>query len=245
MMRAALENGCPFELALYAASDESGKFALAAIKAAMRFDGEKRETIASSIDFWLRAGKTPYICKAEIDGLSSVPESMQSSFLWEGIGWAFDLMLKSKEPKEHAGALEILSIIPDHRRARFVKSALETSVIPIDVAISSLCSMKREFQTEELWEIARTEFDAMANSGDRRMAKSAKRALGFIPSERKGRFQQEAGWKDGDTDQEKQDGADAKESGAVQAEACIEPGKGDLAKRIKEIFSNFCEMITG
>ena len=200
-IKAALKNGAPFDIVLYAAEQEGGKYAIGCLWAAREFGSSEKELLVKRIDQVLEGRGAPHISKKEIERLSEVPPGMQTDILWSCIGNAFAMLLKSGESKDHERAMEMLPIVAGERRARFVKGALESSVIPIGEGISALCSMEPEHQSEELWGVARIEFAAMAKSGNREWVKAAKDALKIIPPERIDDFRQAAGWEAGKEEQ--------------------------------------------
>jgi|GEM_PF-5110432 len=220
-IKASLKNGAPFEIVLYAAEQEGGKYAIGCLWAAREFGGSEKELLVKRIDQVLGDRGALHISKKEIERLSEVPSGMQTGYLWSCIGNAFAMLLKSGESKDHERAMEILPIVMGERRARFVKSALESSAIPIGEGISALCSMEPEHQSEELWAIARIEFAAMAKSGNREWVKAAKDALDIIPAERKEEFRLAAGWKAG-KEKHAEEGADG--NGAAEGSAAKKRG---------------------
>ena len=189
---AALEHNAPFEIVLYAAEQDGGKCAISCLWAAREFEAPEKELLVKKIDAMLEVSM-PHISMENIQKLSDVPESMQSERLWASIESAFRALLKSDESKDNSYAMGILPIVPGKRRARFVESALGSSAIPLADGISALCGMAPEFQSEALWNMARTEFAAMVKSGNTEWMRTAKAALKVIPPGRVNEFLHEAG----------------------------------------------------
>jgi len=192
--QAALENGAPFEFVSYAAENGGMKLWIECLWAARGFDPEKQQEIVEKINS-SAVRETLRISVEKIRMLSAVPEGMQTDYLWSCLGERFDDMLKTNSAGIHIDAKEMLPLIPGKRRARFIKSALESSAIPIGAAISALAGMGKEFQTDELWGIACTEFAALASSNDIGRRILARKARAAIPDERKEEFLYKAGLK--------------------------------------------------